>query len=579
MKNQEGQNKKPVEKGMVKKRRKKKNPILPILLGFLIIIGGMVGARTLLMSKPVFKIIQGWDGNGIRITMEAEAVPLKYAPIEKDGELVFPIEFIKDYIDDTIFWDEAADKLTITNAEKVIRMSTDDLNYFVNNEPLTLDMPVYKIEDKVYMPESMMKELYHVSNYFNKEKQIVSLDFDTKAKVTATLTKRTKVTYEAGKKSEVLLILDKKELVTVFEEKGDYTKIRTAEGIPGYILTKNIGERKTEKPIELEETNVKEPWQPKNGKINMVWDQVFKAGQSGNESKKVPIDGLDVISPTWFSIADNTGEISNIADRSFVDWAHSQGYQVWALFSNGFDSKLTHDTLSDTNIREKMIKQILAFASLYDLDGINIDFESLAGEDGEYYVQFIREITPLLKQQGLTVSVDMYIPSPWTRHYDMEAVGKIVDYVCIMAYDEHHATASESGSVASIGWVDQAMADAIKMVAPEKIIMGMPVYTRLWEEKTIDGTTEVSSQALGMKRAQEVLAENQVTAWFDKESGQNYGEYEKDGNRYRLWLEDKTSIESRLKIVEKYQVGGIAVWKRGLETEDVWPLIKSYLKK
>lgn len=564
------------------RRRKKKRGagIMLIIIAFVaVMVGGTAVFKAFIETKPVFKIISGWDGSGIRITMKAEAVPLTYSPIMKDDEMVYPISFIKDYIDETIFWDEAANKLTITTADKVIRMSTDDLNYFVNNEPMTLNLPVYNIDGIVYMPESMMKELYYVSCNFNEESQIVSVDFNTEETVTGDLAKKTAVYFEANKKSSVLERLDKSETVTAFGTEGDFTKIRTSKGIPGYILSKNIAATSSQKPIEIAKTQTREPWKPINGKINMIWDQVFKPGQSGNADRKVAIDGMDVVSPTWFGIADAEGQISNIADKSYVDWAHSEGYQVWALFSNSFDSELTHETLNSTDKRESMIRQILAFVSLYNLDGINIDFESIAEEDGEFYVQFIREITPLLKQQGVTVSVDMYIPSPWTRHYNMKAVGEVVDYVCVMAYDEHYATSKVSGSVASLGWVEDAIKESVTLVAPEKIILGMPLYTRLWEEKTQDGVVEVSAKAIGMENSYKNLNENGAQIVYDEASGQNYGEYEKDGAVYKIWLEDEQSIEKRLQIIDTYGLGGAASWKRGFEKDSIWPLIERYLKK
>ena len=270
----------------------------------------------------------------------------------------------------------------------------------------------------------------------------------------------------------------------LFDESGDWFYVRTERGIVGYISKKHIGNIKEVEGKAVVEEESFPTWEPVQGKINLVWDQVFKVESSEVPSKFEPIYGLDVLSPSWFEIEDEEGNLRNIASRRYVDWAHSQGYQVWAMITNPFsDPDLTHKVLSNTDSRENIIKQLLAFSSIYNLDGINIDFESLKKETGEYYVQFIRELTPLLKEQGLVVSVDMYVPSGWTRHYNRSEVGKVVDYIMIMGYDEHWSTSPKSGSVASIGWVEEGIKNTLKEVPNESHSRNSLLY-RLWAEES-----------------------------------------------------------------------------------------------
>lgn len=310
--------------------------------------------------------------------------------------------------------------------------------------------------------------------------------------------------------------------------------------------------------------------------ITMVWDQIGNAAANDTEAKRVPIDGLDVISPTWFYIGDNDGNVVDRASMDYVDWAHSQGYQVWALFSNDFNTERTHIVLGSAEKRQRIINQIVTFAEKYKLDGINIDFESIGKEDGDNYLQFIKEITPILKSKNLVVSVDMYIPTQYTEHYKMAEVGKTVDYVIIMAYDEHWSTCKESGSVASINWVDSAMKNTCSLVENDKLIMGVPFYTRRWAERTVDGKVEVSSVSMTMEEAYNMLVQVGAEIVWNEACGQYYGEFVQDGALKKIWLEDERSIEEKMKVAQKYGVAGIAAWKRGHEKPTVWNVINKY---
>lgn len=559
-----------------KKEQKKKPKIFLILILLIIFFGGIRVISEFSLNVD-YKFVPEWEKNKTSVIIADRALKSDYVPLIEDEEIIYPVDFIKQFIDETIFWEESSKKLTVTNSKNVIRMSTNDLTYYVNSEPLNLDIPIYEQNGNVYIPSSIIEKLYSISSSYNQETDIVIMDYNTEDKNIGFVKSKSKL-YSLAEDRKVIKKLKKDEQITVYGTEGNYTKVRTIDGIPGYIYTKNIRDITTIKAIESEYVESFETWKPENGKITMVWNQVTRVEANKNENRRIPIENLDVVSPTWFSITDNDGNIRNIADESYVQWAHEQGYKVWALVTNSFDSEITHNVLSDTNKREKVIKQLLAFASLYDLDGINIDFEEVAQSDGIYYVQFIRELTPMLKAQGLTVSVDMYIPKPWTSHYKMSEVSKVVDYIAVMVYDEHWSSCPESGSVSSLPWAEQAMEDVSKMVESSKIIMGIPFYTRVWEEKVVEGRTTVSSSSLGMQGGINELNKNNAQIVFDEESQQNYGEYEKDGALYRIWLEDEQSVQKRMELAKRYDIAGISAWKYGLEKEGTWDIINSYMK-
>ena len=222
---------------------------------------------------------------------------------------------------------------------------------------------------------------------------------------------------------------------------------------------------------------------------------------------------------------------------------------------------------------------MMAEAQKYGFDGWNIDFETLSSKTGPHYIQFIKELSVRCRQEGIVLSVDNYVPASYNEFYDLEAQGKVVDYVIIMAYDEHYSGSENAGSVASLGFLKNAVNGTLKKMPKERIVMAIPFYTRLWAEQEVDGEVKLSSEALTMNGAKDVLSRNKVTAQYDEASGQNYAEYSKNGITYKIWMEDMDSLHERLKVIAGADVAGVAAWRLGFETEQVWPVIEAYMNQ
>ncbi|MDR0958608.1 MAG: hypothetical protein LBM16_05295 [Clostridiales bacterium] len=503
-------------------------------------------------------------------------------PILREDELYMPVSFVKRYIDEYIFWDKTDNRLSVTTENKLIQMRTDELNYFINNEPFLLSLPVYSLDGEAFLPASLIEEFYGVTITLQKERNIAVFDMpEHEKRISEIIVKDAKLRFEPTIKSPVAKDLLLNENVFVFEtagENADFTKVRTEDGLIGYVRTSLISQPKVIPPTERK----KEYTPPKlfDGKINLVFDQITSVEANSNESRRTSIQGLDVLSPTWFSFDREklNGDIINIGDKGYVDWAHNQGYQVWALITDNFDYEVSSAVLTDTSIREHVARQLLTFVSLYDLDGINIDFEMVRETDAEYFIQFIRELAPLLHAQGAVLSVDMYVPTASNRYYNRSEVGKAADYIIVMAYDEHWSTSPVSGPVASIGFVERGITATLEEVPKEKILLGLPYYVRVWAEDKSTG--EVSSSAYSMQRGKEIFDSAGAEFIWDDSSKSYYAEYtDKDGDTEilnRVWLEDERSIEEKLKLFKYYDLAGVAGWKRNLETEGVWALIDSY---
>ena len=328
----------------------------------------------------------------------------------------------------------------------------------------------------------------------------------------------------------------------------------------------------------------------------MAWHNVTNETANGYILENIAgTKGLTTIAPTWFSLADTEGNISSIADPDYVNYAHQSNLEVWAVlrdFHGGINSyDETYEVLSYTSKRTKVINQVIAEAIETGVDGINLDFELVSSACGEHYIQFVRELSVRCRQNGLVFSVDNYVPQPYNAHYDLQEQGVVADYVVIMGYDEHTEGSYEAGSVASIGYLENGISEALRMVPAEKLVAGVPFFTRLWfetpkteEELAEEAGTEaaqypnkVTSTAYGMDEAEKVLSDSGVQAAWDEMTMQNYAEWEADDGTYRIWLEDRQSLEAKLKVIAENNLAGVAEWSLGMEDPAVWDLILQYV--
>jgi len=535
--------------------------------------------RAVSMFMPNNELVPAFsEGGQVNVVIEGSVITDLGSPRITEGRILLPLALVKEHIDPYINWDEKLGKLTITTRDRVIRMKTGSLDAYVNNRPVTLNIPVTEDGD-VFVPIEFLSDFYGIKIEYVEENNVVVIDFISSEKQYARPVRKTVAVRTGQSRFEPIVKKientgDGDNLLRVFEEYEKWYKVRTADGIIGFVNKKDISLMPKIPEQIAEEPAGPEPWKPEIGKINMAWDYAYNV--KTNLDKRVKIEGLDVISPTWFQVVGEDGEIKNHADSKYVEWAHNHGYKVWALVSNSFDDvEKTSAFLNNTEARENAIKQILAFAALYKLDGINIDFENIKASDKGALTQFVREITPLLREQGLVVSIDVNL----APCYDRKALAETVDYVALMAYDQHWRGSPVAGSVSQISWVERIVEAYLKDVPPEKLLLGIPFYTRLWKETPKDGEIELTSQALSMATAEKFLEDNNAPKVWDEESGQHYSEFEKDGSKYKVWLEDEKSLNLRTSLVHKYGLAGTAAWRLDFERPEVWSVISRNLKE
>lgn len=502
--------------------------------------------------------------------------------IYEDGMVYVSYNTVVDYFNKRIYWDGNENLLIFTTPTEVIKAEANSKDYMVNKNKETMSAAIAKTKgEAVYVSLEFVKKYSNMDYSFYPSPNRVVIEYDYKEQLISTVKKATQLRFDDSIKSEVLvdLELDSKLLYVdtseVFE-KG-FAKVMTVDGIMGYVQTKYLQasqyETLTSDYKEPVYSNIK-----KDGKINLVWHQVTNQSANGGLQELIAdTKGVNVVSPTWFSVNSNEGTITSLASESYVERAHSLGLEVWGLVDDFNPEVSMYELLSYTSRRERLVNEIIAEAIKFNLDGINIDFELISLDAGKHFIQFIRELSIKARNNNIVLSIDNYIPMNYSAYYDIEEQATVADYVIIMAYDEHHSTSDVSGSVASIGFVKKAINNSLELADKDKLIIGLPFYTRAWTEVKDGDSIKVSSAAYGMNAGINLLKDNGVEAVWDEESGQYYGEFEKDGALVRMWLEEDESIELKLKAIDEAKVKGIAGWKLGLEKESIWNVIIKYI--
>ena len=513
-----------------------------------------------------------------------------------DGKAYVQYDVVRKYINSRFYWDPNENVLLYMLPKDMVSVEVGSKDYNVSKEKKSEDYVILKTEGSTaYIALDFIQQYTDIEYevYENPSRVAIVTDWDDIT--TAEVKKDTQVRYQGGVKSPILTELKKKDEVTIVESEQNWKKVRTKDGFIGYV--KNSALKKEEKKMiqrefkEPEYTNIS-----KDYTINMAWHNVTNEDANAGVLQMIAQSkGLTTIVPTWFHVADVKGSLESIASADYVNYAKQSGIEVWAAirdFDGGINSyEESYELLSHTSSRENLINQLIAEALRVGIAGINVDFEKISEECGEHYIEFIRELSVRCRQNGIILSVDNYVPKGYNMQYDRKEQGIVADYVIIMGYDEHFAGSKEAGPVSSYNFVKEGIEETLKEVPAEKVISGIPFFTRLWKEtpKTQEelnnqaGTEDaeypmkVESEALGMTSASERIAQAGVETTWDEEAQQNYAVWTVENETYKIWLEDAQSIEPKLQLMKDHQLAGTAAWALGQESSDIWNLIQKYV--
>jgi len=509
------------------------------------------------------------------------------------GEAYLDLETVLTYMNEDFYYDEAEKVLSYTTPTEIIRAYAGESSYYSNKETVASEAPPLVVKNNTaYLSLKFVSGFSDMTYTLLKDPSRVLVRLGGKEMLSLKAEKETAVRKEPDIKSPILCDLAKDAVVWYVdagtEGNAKFVKVMTADGIYGYVRKKELSETYVETFTSTYEAPVY-PHILSEQKVVLGWHQVTNAkANSGLEALIKGNGQMTVVSPTWFRLGDYREEnwkenpLISLADASYVQTARENGLAVWGLVDNFnianaedfLPTDNTYQVLSSTAARERLVNALIAEAIRYDLDGLNIDFEMLSLATGPHFIQFLRELSVKCRANGIVLSVDNYVPSAHAAYYDWKSQGEVVDYVVIMAYDEHYAGSENAGSVASYGYLTKAVDDILTMVPKEQVIMAVPFYTRLWMESEENGVKKLTSEALAMATAEAELKRNGVTAEWDEQTRQYYAEYEKNSATYKIWLEETDSLREKLSYIKSADLAGTAVWRLGFEKPEVWSLFQ-----
>lgn len=563
---------------MKEQQKKKAAPVLVVLI--LIVLVGAAGVGSFLINryKPGTEYMAGneyfnlTDENSVALIQNGEL--LEEQAVLIGGEPYAAYTYVESQLNSCFYWDEETKGILLTTSGGVQTLLLGDAA--VAKTPGGQPAVQQESDGKVYISLDVVKEYTDLdyAYYSDPNRVVIRNEWDGVEQATVQ-SDTAQVRQKGGIKSLILADVQKGDTLLYLENLDNWCKVMTADGYTGYIRTEDISE-----PEAIEaRTAKKDSYEriTRDHKINLVWHQSTSTESNDAMAEMTAeMTGVNVISPTWFSVTDETGTISSLASADYVKLAHEAGREVWGLIDN-FNEAFDETTdLAYASVRSRIIEQLLAEAASCGMDGINVDFENLKEAGIPHYLQFLRELTSAAHAQNLVVSVDTPVPQAYTMYYQRGEQARFVDYMIVMAYDEHFAGSEEAGSVSSLPFVQQAVEEMTRVMPADQVICGIPFYTRVWTEKF--GQSAITSEVLGMDGAKNYAKENQMTETWDASLGQNVATVETSDARYTIWMEDEQSMEEKLKVIQSADLAGVAEWKLGFECADVWSLISEYIE-
>ena len=501
---------------------------------------------------------------------------LKNEILIEDGIIYLSEADVKNFFDKYIYEDKETNQIITTYDKKSAAIGFEENVITINGSQKQIYASLMKKDDTVYLPISEMCDVYDIEISNIEETKVVTMDSLDREQKKAIVKSNVSVKSSTGLISKTVDKVKKGDTVIVVSSDGKYTRVRTENGKLGYIKTNKLDNEFTVRENMEEEKQVE-------GKINLTWDY-FSKYASAPDRTGTTIDGVNVVSPAFFYLDENGKLQENVGSNgeNYIEWAHDNGYKVWPMLSNAEAAteslEITSRIMNSYEERQKLIEEIVDLCVKYKIDGINVDFENMKQEDKDMYSRFIIELTPRLKEMGLVTSVDVTAPDggeTWSLCFDRHVIGDVADYIVFMAYDQNGVSSTKPGTTAGYNWVKLSLNKFLttEEIESNKIILAIPFYTRVW---TTSSNGETSSKTVSMKNTDTVIP-NDATKTWDDDLKQNYVEYTEGSSKKQIWIEDIDSLKAKVSLINENNLAGVASWQKGMETDEVWQMLKEEL--
>ena len=500
---------------------------------------------------------------------------LKKEIIIEDDNIYLSKQDLGNFFDKYIYEDTENDNIVTTYHNKIASISLEENKININGSNKETYAHAENRDGIIYIPITELEDVYGIEIKYIENSKVLTIDSTSKEQKKAIITKNVAVKSSTKFIAKTVDRVKRGSYVVVVSEDNGYAKIRTENGKIGYVKSNKIANTVVVREEIQEQNQI-------NGKVNLVWDYYSEVASAPNRTG-VTMDGVNVVSPAFFYLNSKGKLTENIGQsgQQYIEWAHNNGYKVWAMVQNAGNGMInvTSEIMNDYNKRQELINEIVSACVKYKLDGINLDFENMKQEDKDMYSRFVIELTPRLKDMGVVVSVDVTAPDgseTWSMCFDRHVIGDVADYIVFMAYDQYGTSSNKSGTTAGYNWVELSLNKFLKTeeIESQKIILAIPLYARLWTE---DSSGKVVKQTtVPLKNMNSIVPENANKQWND-DLKQYYVEYKDNSYTKKIWIEDEKSLESKISLINKNNLGGVASWEKGMETDNFWTFLQEKL--
>ena len=561
-----------VKRKMTREEMEKKKKIIKI--SFLAVITLIVLFIIMLIASNVIVFDKNKETNLV-INNRNVTQDLKNGVLIKDDVIYLSEDDVQNFFDKYIYTEEENGKIITTYDKKIAEIGFEDNVIEINGSEKEIYAHAIEENGITYLPISEMNDVYNLEMENIEESKVVTMDSLDREQKKAILNSNVSVKSSKNLIAKTIDKGKKGDSVVVISNDGKFVKVRTENGKIGYVKSKKLDSEFLVREAMEEEKQIE-------GKINLTWDYFSTVGSAPNRNGTT-IEGVNVVSPAFFYLDENGDLQENIgkSGKNYINWAHENGYKVWPMVSNAEAGiEVTSTIMNSYEERKKLIEKIVSLCVENNLDGINVDFENMKEEDKDLYSRFIIELTPRIKEIGMVISVDVTAPDgapTWSLCFDRHVIGDVADYIVFMAYDQYGKSSDKAGTTAGYNWVKLSLDKFLQTeeIESEKIILGIPFYTRLWTTNS-DGEV-ISNSTVTMKNIDNVLLSDAERNWND-ELKQYYVEYSDGNNKKEIWIEDIESLKAKVSLVKENNLAGIGSWKKDMESEEVWQMLAEELK-
>ncbi len=302
-------------------------------------------------------------------------------------------------------------------------------------------------------------------------------------------------------------------------------------------------------------------------------------GQVGAEQVREVAYDLTYVSPFGYRMRKD-GSLEVIDDTPTIRAAQSTGVIPMMCITNfsatEAGTQLAHTILSDLSLVEKLLTNVINTMKNKGYRGLNIDFESVAPEDRDFYNRFLQRAVDRLHPEGYFVSSSLAPKTSANQKgalveaHDYPVHGRLLDFVVLMTYEWGYRKGPPQ-AISPVNEIKRVLDYAVTAIPTNKIFIGFQIYARDWLVPHEEGQeAETFDMQEAIRRAVQYNAEIK----YDETAQSPYYRYkDNQGRTHEVWFEDARSAKAKFDLVKVYRSRGLSYWVLGYPFPQNWELL------